>query len=91
MTTRLYHPTLRRRFVDVEGEEQIDRHLEAGWKKAPLMPNRVGEEPPVDPTAPPKGSASKRAWVDYAVLRGADRDDAESMSRDELRDIYSPE
>lgn len=92
MKTRLYHPTLPRRFVDVS-EGSVERHLKAGWSRTPLMPTKAGEEPPPpdrDPTAPPAGNASKQAWIDYAVLRGADRDDADAMTRDELRDVYTP-
>jgi hypothetical protein len=32
----------------------------------------------------PARQASKGAWVDYAVSRGMDRDEAESMTRDQL-------
>jgi len=34
-------------------------------------------------THPPK-SAVKAEWVDWAVLQGADRDEAEAMTKDEL-------
>lgn len=37
----------------------------------------------------PGGNASKAEWVEYAVSRGADREEAESKTRDELRDKYS--
>jgi hypothetical protein len=39
---------------------------------------------------PPGVTASKAAWVDYAVARGADRDDAEAQTRDQLRAAYGP-
>ncbi|MFI6793674.1 hypothetical protein ACIBG4_40720 [Nonomuraea sp. NPDC050383] len=38
------------------------------------------------PTAPPESGpgSGKQAWVDYAVARGMDRDEANGMSRDDL-------
>ena len=33
-------------------------------------------------------SASKAAWVDHAVAQGADREEAESMTKDELQNTY---
>lgn len=30
----------------------------------------------------------KAAWVDYAVAQGADRDDAEALTKDDLVDQY---
>lgn len=32
----------------------------------------------------PAPSASKREWVEYAVRRGADREQAETLTKDEL-------
>lgn len=36
----------------------------------------------------PAQSDNKAAWVDYAVSQGADRDEAESMTKAELIDQY---
>ena len=36
----------------------------------------------------PAGNASKADWKAYAVAQGADEDEAEAMSRDELREQY---
>ena len=36
----------------------------------------------------PAKSASKAEWVDRAVAQGADREEAESMSKDELQAAY---
>lgn len=36
----------------------------------------------------PAGNASKADWVAYAVTQGADPDEAEGLSRDELREQY---
>lgn len=36
----------------------------------------------------PNASASKAEWVDHAVANGADRDEAESMTKDDLRSTY---
>jgi hypothetical protein len=33
----------------------------------------------------PKGNASAEAWISYAVSQGMDRDEAVSMSRDQLK------
>lgn len=41
------------------------------------------------PTAPAR-SAPKGAWVDWAVLQGADRSAVEAMTRDELVGAYGP-
>lgn len=37
---------------------------------------------------PPKDTARKSAWVDFAVSQGAAEDDAEGMTRAELIDQY---
>lgn len=37
---------------------------------------------------PPPRAASKEAWVDHAVARGASREDAEKSSKQELVDTY---
>lgn len=42
------------------------------------------DELPADRPEAPAPAASKARWVDYAVARGMDRDDAEGMTRDEL-------
>lgn len=39
----------------------------------------------------PAKAASKAAWVDYAITRGADPDEAAAMSRDDLRDKFGGE
>lgn len=41
-----------------------------------------------EPTKPPR-AASKEAWVDYAVAYGADRAEAEDMTKADLIDTYS--
>jgi hypothetical protein len=37
---------------------------------------------------PPATNATKQAWVDHAVRQGADRDEAEGLTRDQLRERY---
>lgn len=37
---------------------------------------------------PPAASASKAAWVDHAVAQGADRDEAEALTKDALVEAY---
>ena len=39
-------------------------------------------------TKSPNASATKAEWVDHAVASGADRDEAESMTKDDLRSTY---
>lgn len=89
---RMYHPTLQRRFVDVT-DQQVEAHRKMGWLEGPKLPTTAGSEPDTvdqSPTMPaPAGNASKEEWVAYAVYRGLDREAAEDMSRDELRDSYS--
>lgn len=36
----------------------------------------------------PAKSATKAEWVDHAVSQGADRDEAEAMTKDELQSKY---
>lgn len=40
------------------------------------------------PEAVPNRSDTKDVWVDYAVTQGADRDEAESATKDQLVDEY---
>lgn len=42
----------------------------------------------VDSPAEPAKSASKAAWVDFAVAQGADRDAAEAKTRGDLVDEF---
>lgn len=63
---------------DVVPEANIDTY---GWR------DKVAVEGTVDPTADrrPAPSASKATWVDYVVEAGiATREDAESVTKDEL-------
>lgn len=69
---------------------------------SPAPPEPVAEEyePPADqaspivaelqsggePVARPRNAATKAAWVDFAVARGMDPDEANALTRDELRD-----
>lgn len=36
----------------------------------------------------PRGNASRAAWVDYAVTQGMDREEAEALERNELRERF---
>jgi hypothetical protein len=40
------------------------------------------------PATAPGRSASKADWVAYAVTRGAEQDDAEQLTRDQLAEQY---
>lgn len=48
-----------------------------------------GDGAPAGPTVPKPGQNDpKAAWVDYAVALGADRAEAEAMTKTDLVDIY---
>lgn len=40
------------------------------------------------PAGRPAGNASKADWVTYAVSQGVDADEAEALTRTELRDLF---
>lgn len=42
------------------------------------------DAPPAEPVERPKQAAAKAVWVDYAVARGMDRDQAEDLDKREL-------
>lgn len=59
-------------------------------------PNEIEVGPPVadapvetDEAPVPAGNASKAEWVEYAVSQGMDADEAEGLTRNELRDTYT--
>jgi hypothetical protein len=41
-----------------------------------------------DEDGPPAKAAPKADWVDYAVAQGADAEEAESLTKQELVDLY---
>lgn len=43
---------------------------------------------PLDPADRPARSATKSEWVDWAVKAGADRSDAENMTKTDLIEVY---
>lgn len=59
------------------------------------QPPHVEPPEPVEPQqeseGPPKEYATKSDWVDWAVSRGADRDEAESLTKNELIELYGEE
>ncbi|MEV4287357.1 hypothetical protein AB0K40_17775 [Nonomuraea bangladeshensis] len=79
-------------------KEWVERHLRKKMIEklpAPASPARNEEVPPPPPAAPPASDtpqappesgpgSGKQAWVDYAVARGMDRDEANDMTRDDL-------
>lgn len=74
---------------DPVNKSTVERY---GWLDLGLV-KRVGDEP-TQPSTPltgtaaalsrPNKSATKADWVDYAVSRGEDREQAEAMTRDDL-------
>lgn len=74
-------PVFRPYPAEVEAVEHIDEVIiEPTFE----LVEQVSEPGPV----PPRGNASKPAWVAYAVAQGADVDEAESLSRNNLRARY---
>lgn len=76
------------RLRPVPGSEEAERLAAlaedpaSGWRCA------EPDAEPVEVTRPAK-SASKADWVAYAVAQGAEQDEAESMTRDELAALFA--
>lgn len=60
-------------------DEQRDRFLKAG----------LVSDLSVESSVKPKHTAKVADWVDFAVSQGADREEAESLTKQELVDLYS--
>jgi hypothetical protein len=78
-------------WVDYAVSQGADRDAAEDATKDDLIAGRyatgrAGAEP--GEPAQPKGNASKAEWVDYAVARGADHDEADAMTRDDLAATY---
>ena len=73
----------------------LRRHHHATAAQPERAPRHRAAEPPAGqdtepPAGPPAGNASREQWADYRVAAGhLDPDQAETMSRDDLRD-YQP-
>lgn len=61
----------------VPREEQVD-----------AAPEPEAEPEPDEESGPPKHAELKPAWVDYAVSQGADREEAEALTKPELIEMY---
>lgn len=70
---KLTHPASTQT-LDVS-ENVAERYLTQGWRPAS--------------TDAPKASASKADWLAYALAQGLPGDEAEAMTRDELRAALS--
>ena len=57
---------------------------EAGEEGVAGDPRPAGEESGTATSEAPAKSATKAEWVDYAVSQGADRDEAEASTKDQL-------
>jgi hypothetical protein len=55
----------------------------------PVEPTEQSTAP--TPSARPAKTARKADWVDYAMSRGYSRDDAESLTRDDLARLFDDE
>lgn len=59
-----------------------------GAKEGPVLAELVTDEPVAEDGDKPLRTASKAAWVDYAVTKGVDREEAEAASKQDLIDLY---
>jgi hypothetical protein len=53
-----------------------------------LAENLVEEGSSADSDGPPAKTAPKAEWVAFAVSKGADGDEAEGLTKQELQDLY---
>jgi hypothetical protein len=70
-----------------EPEAGLVELTEPAAADAPPAPAALAEPKPPQLT-PPDVGAPKADWVDYAVLCGADRDEAQAMSKAKLVEKY---
>jgi hypothetical protein len=69
-----------------EEAKALEPEPEPEFKSALDTPEESEEAEEVDEL--PKTSDSKATWIDYAVAQGSDREEAESMTKQELVDFY---
>lgn len=74
-------------------DEQRDRFLSEGFVKefgasADESPADDGDESGEEPSTAPKQTAPVAAWVDYAVSKGASREEAEKLTKADLIELY---
>lgn len=65
--------------VTEHGDKSVTEHGDKG---------AGGNDPDDAPLEEPKKSGSKPDWVEWAVSKGADREEAEASSRDDLAAAY---
>lgn len=63
-------------------DEQADHFLAEGLVEESDVELGGGED------SPPAKSAAKAEWVDFAVSQGADQEEAEAMTKDDLIELY---
>ncbi|MFB7029669.1 MULTISPECIES: hypothetical protein [unclassified Streptomyces] len=66
--------------------EQLAADPSSGWRA--VADESPAPAAPEDPAERPAKSAVKAAWVDYAVAQGADPDEAEAATKDDLIEAY---
>ncbi|MGW4406523.1 hypothetical protein ACWEJ6_21015 [Nonomuraea sp. NPDC004702] len=60
-----------------------------GYGVHPIEPAIAEQAPEADEDAPPRKSASKAAWVAYAVAHGMAEADADQLTRDQLVERFA--
>lgn len=75
-----------------DGDGTVNERLSTGGPGPEGQPDTVTERLSGDAHVAvgeaPAQSANKGAWVDYAVTQGADRDEAEGLTKAELAETY---
>lgn len=81
--------------AEKESQQRIEQSMKDLEEQSPEDPNlKFGEtaledgDSDSDDDGAPAKSASKQDWVDYAVSQGADKDEAEGKTKDELQAEY---
>lgn len=80
-------------------EQQQEAEMSASGSVSATVSAQVTAEPELEEPEPnseseperPKDYASKEEWINWSVGKGADRDEAESLTKVELIDLYGKE
>ncbi len=67
----------------------VARQLAGGYLRV-YEPQAAAELLEFETVPKPRGNASHQSWIDYAASQGMERDEAASLTRDELKTRFSP-